>query len=260
MKALLIAAAALLATSSVHAAGPDAGRWSFTVFGGADAPVSGDVHDGATVDVPDLGPLNPALAGVSAQLRIGSRSHSRVYDVAPSGGLGFAWGVSDRMEVFGDVRQSRASEGRLQVGDAFVPALNTSLPVYGTFSTYKALSVEGGARWYFMTPKYARPYVAARIGGTRTDDIKATFEIPAAGITIPDAPFYSSNWALSAGVDVGVNVPISERASFVAETGIRYVDKLDGDDSAIGPLGLAGINDTGKRVSVPLTVALRWDF
>ncbi|AXK71182.1 hypothetical protein DWG18_02030 [Lysobacter sp. TY2-98] len=260
MKAMVIAALALVASPAVHAAGPEAGRWSFTLFGGVDTPVSGDVHTGATVDVPDLGPLNPALAGVAAQLRIGSRSHARVYDMATVGGLSVARAVSDRLEWFGDIRQTRASRGRLQVGDAFVPALNTALPVYGGFSAYKATSIEGGARWYFMEAGAARPYVAARLGATRTDDIKATFEIPDAGITIPDAPFYSSNWAVSAGVDLGVSVPVSARGSFVAETGIRYVDSLDGDDSAIGPLGLASINDTGRRVSVPLTVALRWDF
>ena len=84
--------------------------------------------------------------------------------------------------------------------------------------------------------------------------------VPAANILIPNAPFYEKKWALSAGLDVGVNVPLSERASFIAETGVRYVDDLEGDDSAVGPLGLSRINDTGRRISVPVTLALRWDF
>ncbi|MGY1459801.1 MULTISPECIES: hypothetical protein [unclassified Luteimonas] len=32
------------------------------------------------------------------------------------------------------------------------------------------------------------------------------------------------------------------------------------DDSAIGGLGLATINDTGSRFSVPVTLSARWDF
>src|SRR5690606_10423416 len=123
---------ALIATSA-HAAGPEAGRWSMSLIGGVDVPVNGDVHDGATAIVPDLGPLNPALAGVDAELRIG-----------------------------------------------------------------------------------------ARVGATRVDEIRATFEIPDAGITIADAPFYDSGWLASGGLDVGVIVPFGETFSMTLASGVRY--------------------------------------
>lgn len=256
----VLAALVLLSSTQAIAAGPEAGRLSFSVLGGIDTPVSGDVHDGAIVDIPDLGPLNPALSGVNAQLRIGSRSHEQVYDMATVVGFNLTWGLSDRVELFGEARETRASAGTVQVGEAFVPALNTALPVYGTFSRYEAWSAEVGVRWFFMEANYARPYVGARIGGTETDDIEATFAVPAADILIPDAPFYEKKWRLSGGLDVGVHIPFNERVSLNAETGVRWVDDLRGDDSVIGGLGLAGINDTGRRISVPLTLALRWDF
>ena len=133
MKAMTVAALALIACTSAHAAGPEPGRLSLTLLGGGDFPASGDVHDGATVDVPDLGPLNPALAGVGAQLRIASRTHERVYDMASTYGLRMAWGISDRMEVFGELRESHASAGSVQVGEAEAPTdvvlLTPSKPV-----------------------------------------------------------------------------------------------------------------------------------
>ncbi|MBB1059577.1 hypothetical protein [Marilutibacter spongiae] len=254
--ALAIAAAPVLPA----AAGPEAGRFSFSLTGGVEAPVSGDVHDGATAVVPDLGPLNPALSGVDAELRIGARGHDRIYDMATSLGLEMSYGLSDRAEVFGQIRQARADEGRVQVGGAYVPALATELPVYGTFSDYRALSIEFGYRHYFMAAGAARPYLAARLGATQTDAIDATFEIPAAAITIPDAAFYDKGWAVSGGLDVGVTIPVNDRFSITAETGVRYVGDLSDDDSAIGGLGLASINDTGSRVSVPVSVSARWDF
>ena len=256
---LLLPLAALVATSA-HAAGPEAGRFSFGIIGGVDVPVSGDVHDGATAPVPDLGPLNPALAGVSAELRIGSRGHDRIYDLATTAGLEFGYGLSDSSEIFGSVRQTRADEGRVQVGGAYVPALATELPVYGSFGDYDALSAEIGYRHYFGTAGYARPFLGARVGATRTDDIRATFEIPAAGITIANAPFYQSGWSPTGGLDVGVIVPASDRFSFTIASGVRYVGDLKDDDSAIAGLGLADINDTGSRVSVPVTLSARWDF
>ena len=261
MKKLLIAASLSLAVSApAFAAGPQQGKFSFSLFGGMDMPVSGDVHTGATVLVPDLGPLNPDLAGIDAELRIGARGHDRIYDLATSVGGEFGYGFSDRSELFGQVRYSSADEGTLRVGGAFVPALNTELPVFGTFSEYKSLAVEVGYRYYFMTSGYARPYVAGRVGATQTDGIRATFVIPDANIAIVDVPFTEKNWAGSAGLDVGVNFPVSDRFSISAETGVRYIADLSGDDSAIGGLGLGGINDSGKRVSVPFTLVGRFDF
>lgn len=261
MNKLLTAAAISLAfTAPAFASGPEQGKLSVSLFGGADVPVSGDVHDGAVVVVPDLGPLNPALAGIDAELRIGSRGHDRIYDVASSYGLEFAYGLSDRTELFGQLRYSRADEGRVRVGGAFVPALATELPVFGTFGDYETVTAEVGYRYYFMQPGSARPFIAGRLGATQTDSIRATFVIPDAGIAIENVPFTDKSWALSGGFDVGVLIPVSDRFSITAQTGIRYVADLDGDDSAIGGLGLGSINDTGSRVSVPVSVAARFDF
>ena len=251
--------AALLATSA-HAAGPEAGRFSMSLIGGIDVPLSGDVHDGAVAAVPDLGPLNPALTGIDAVLRIGDRGHDRIYDVAGTVGVEFAYAFDDRSELFGQVRRTEADDGTVRVGGAFVPALSAELPVFGTFSDYKALSAEIGYRYYFGTPGYARPFVGARAGAVRVDEIRATFEIPDAGITIADAPFYESGWIATGGLDLGVIMPVSERFSVTLASGVRYIADLKDDDSAIGGLGLAAINDTGSRFSVPVTLSARWDF
>lgn len=257
----LIAPLALLAFSApAFAAGPEAGRFSLSLIGGIDAPQSGDVHDGAVAPVADLGPLNPALAGVSAELQIRSRSHDDIYGRANVYGLEFSYGLNDRSEVFGQLRRTEADRGTVQVGGAFVPALSTTLPVFGTFSDYDAMSLEGGYRYYFGQSGKTRPFVAGRVGATQTDDIRATFSIPDAAIEITNVPFTDKTWSASLGVDVGVLVPVGDNASFTAQTGLRYVDGLDGDDSAIGGLGLGSINDTGERLSIPLSVTFRYDF
>lgn len=256
---LILPLTALVATSA-HAAGPEAGRWSMSLVGGIDAPVGGDVHDGATVVIPDLGPLNPELAGVDAELRIGARSHDRIYDHAGTVGLELAYAPSDRSELFGQVRRTEADEARVQVGGAYVPALDTELPVYGTFGDYSAVSAEVGYRMYFGTAGATRPFVGARIGAARVKEIRATFEIPDAAITIPDAAFYDAGWVASGGLDVGLLVPIGETFSVTVASGVRYIADLKDDDSAIGGLGLARINDTGSRLSVPVMLSARWDF
>lgn len=258
--AFVVLAAGLVASVTAHASGVEAGQWSFSVFGGVDIPTSGDVHGSAIAPVPDLGPLNPALAGVNAELRIQSRSHDRIYGLADSYGLEMGYGLSDRAELFGQVRYSHASPGRVQVGGAFVPALNSELPVYGRFSAYKSYGAEFGYRLFFMEPGATRPFVAARIGATHTDAINASFDIPDAAISIADARFTKKTWSASGGLDVGVIIPVGETFSFTTQAGVRYVDKLSGDDADIGGLGLGSINNDAKRISAPISVATRWDF
>jgi hypothetical protein len=256
----LLLCAALCALASPALAAPESGRFSMSLLGGLDKPLSGDVHGGATVDVPDLGPLNPALAGVDAQLRIRSRAHDEIYGTARSWGVEVGYGLSERSEVFLQAREASADDGRVRVGAAYVPALDTELDVFGEFSSYDAYTWEVGYRRFFGDDGRIKPFFAARLGATETDVIRATFEIPDAGITIPNAPFYEKGWALSGGLEAGVQIPFTERFSMTLAAGVNYIDDLSDDDSAIAGLGLAAINDTGSRVSMPLSITGRWDF
>lgn len=257
MKRTLITTLALSLLAPAAALAQDGPRLS--VFGSRDASVNGEVHKGATSAIANLGPLNPALAGVAAELRIESRSHDEIYGKASTFGVELAWPMAAG-EVFAQVASTRAGEGQVQVGGAFVPALNTTLPVFGRFGDYKALALEGGYRHYLSTGGAFRPYLAGRLGATRVDDIEATFTIPAASIALNDVPFYKGGWGVSAGADVGVAWAFSETASLALEAGVRHHRDLDGDDSAIGGLGLAGINDTGARTAFPVGLRFQLRF
>ena len=117
-----------------------------------------------------------------------------------------------------------------------------------------------GYRHFFGDGRRVRPFIAARLGATETDVIRATFEIPDAGITIPNAAFYEKGWALSGGLEAGVQIPFTESFSMTLAAGVNYIDDLSDDDSALAGLGLAAINDTGSRVSMPVSISGRWDF
>ena len=250
--ALLAVALGLPATAMAQS-GP-----SFILIGGGDVSVSGDVHKGAIAPIADLGPLNPALAGVSAELRIGARSYDRIYGKANNFGVEMAWPMASG-EVFGQLLSTRTSAGSTEVGGAFVPALDTTLPVYGRFEGYKAMSLEGGYRHFFGTGK-VRPYVAGRIGTTKVDGINATFTIPDAAITLTDVPFFDGGWQMSGGADLGLLWSMSEKASLGLEVGARYHGDISDDDSALSGLGLASFNDTGKRTSYPVNLRLQIRF
>lgn len=259
MMKTVVLAAAVLASAGTAAAQTQPGRWTISVEAGAEGSSSGDLHGGVNAPVVDLGPLNPALSGVSAELRIEPRGFDAIYGEAGSIGAEAAYGLDDNSELFGSLRYAQADEGRVQVGGAFVPALNTTLPVFGTFSDFETIVLETGYRRYFGSGRW-RPYAAGRLGAAFTESISATFEIPDAAITIANAPFYESSTSVSAGLDFGVSWALSPTAYLQAETGVRYTSELEGDDSAIGGLGLGSINEVGDRVWIPLTLRARFAF
>ncbi|MFZ4122354.1 MAG: hypothetical protein ACOYKM_11900 [Caulobacterales bacterium] len=263
----LIAAAVFL--TPMAAAEPLApGQWGGSFSIGADFPVGGDVHGGAVAPVASLAALNPNLPAASAELRIQSRSFDDIYGEALTYSLEATRGLTGDREVFATIGRTEASEGRVQVGTAFVPALSASLPVFGKFGDYNATSFEVGVRQYFGETGGVRPYVAGRIGAARTDEIRASFTVPVPNgvgtepndIALNNVPFYADNTAVTVGVDVGLSYAASDRLVLSVETGLRYTGDLDGDDSAIGGLGLGGINNTGARTSVPIRVRARLAF
>ena len=227
-------------------------------MGGADLPVGGKLHKGATAPVADLGALNPALAGVPATLSIEPRGNQRAYNESWGAGFELGYGLSDMSEVFGSFRWQRSNAGQVLIGTADVPALNARLPVYGNFSRLQAYSGEIGYRQYFGT--LIKPYVAGRAGITFTDPIRVDVLVPDGGIALNSVPFYRSSISATFGGDVGVAFPLTPGVDLNFETGIRYTTGLRGDDTSLGGLGLGDINSAGARFDVPLRAGLTFRF
>jgi len=267
MRYLTAFLAAACVTTPAFATPLKPGQFAGSVNVGAELPLDGDVHGGAAATVASLAALNSNLPATSAQLRIESRSYDDIYGNATTYGLEGRFGLEGDREVFAEVRRTEADGGSVQVGTAFVPALTATLPVNGTFDDFKSTTVEAGVRQYFGSGK-VRPYVAARAGVAFTDEIRASFRIPVPNgvgtepndVNLPNVPFYDASTTVSAGLDIGASWQVAERLSVSAEVGIRYRGDLDGNDAAIGGLGLASINNDSDAISVPVSVKLSYAF
>ena len=254
----LSTAAAVLMLAAPAQAQTEAGTVAISVYGGADFPVSGTMHDGANAPIADLGVLNPALAGTPATLQIQPRSHSDVYDTGYSGGVELAYGTGSNGELLMTARYTKASGNLINVGGAAAGApVNATLPIFGDFGDYKTWAFEAGYRQYLGSGDGMKPFIALRGGATRISAISANFTVPDAGIALNNVPFSDSSWVFSGGADIGLSIPLGERASIVPEVGIQYTGGAKGNDSALGGLGLGTINDKGARWSVPVRVRLR---
>ncbi|MBU6406045.1 MAG: hypothetical protein KGS44_02745 [Alphaproteobacteria bacterium] len=244
------------------------GQFSGAITGGVENPIGGDVHGGTNAPLASLAALNPNLPAVNAELRIQARSFEDIYGEAASFGVEGAYGLGGGRELFGALRAIEAEEAQAQVGQAFVPALSASLPVFGRFGAFQALSLEGGVRQYFDLGGGFAPYIGGRVGLTQVDGIRATFTVPVpAGvgaepndIALNNVRFYDDSTAFTVGLDVGVSFELAPGFSVGLDTGLRYQSGLKDDDRDIGALGLASINNEGDRLSVPLTLRAAFRF
>jgi hypothetical protein len=257
LSAVIVASALCLSPAAM--AKTEKGKVSGSIQGGTEFSIDGDVHTGVNAPVADLGPLNPALAGVSAELRIEKKSQNKIYGESYNIGGELAYGLSDNSEVFGSYRYNYTGRGTAQVGNAFVAATNQTLPITGEFGKYKSHNVELGYRQYFGEGAL-QPYGAVRGGIGFVDKINANFTIPAANIAINNARFYKKSTVFTGGADLGVSYDVGTNVSIQAEAGLRYASKLNDEDADIGGLGLASINNSGDRLSIPVTLRLKVGF
>jgi hypothetical protein len=242
MRVLAIAMTAFLvpAAAAAQSSGLD-GRWTLSVRGGSILPIGGDLHDGGSGSVLGL-PTN-----------VSARSNNDIYDAGFGFRAGLGYGVTPRMEVFGEFAYGKADAQQVSVGNV------AGLDLRAQFAEYTSRGLEGGLRFHFAPDATLRPYMAL-VGGVKwIDEIPATFSVPAAGVTLTDTPFYDASVVPVFGGDLGLAFPVAPRVSLGIEVGLRYHTKLQ-DLEGLAGTGLENLNDVGDRWSFPIVGALQVRF
>jgi hypothetical protein len=240
---LAVVAGLALAPATARAQASDgvAGKWSVSLSGGAAVPFGGDVHGGGSGTVLGL------------PTAVESRTYSDIYDTGLGFRAGLGYGVSRSVEVFGDFTYGRSKAGALSVGNV------AGLDLRAQFDDYTSRGVEGGVRMHFAPDARVNPFVAATAGVKWIDAIPATFSVPAAGVTLPDTPFYDKSVVPTVGGDVGVLLAVAPRVALGVSGGLRYHTKLQELEGLAGT-GLEAINDVGDRWAFPVSATLRFTF
>jgi hypothetical protein len=243
MKAVYVFVAALVAIPSGAFAQEDGvrGRWSLTVTGGASLLTGGEFHEGGRGTVLGL------------PTSVDAKNNGDIFDPGIGWRAGLGYGVSRKVEVFGDFAWKRASASELSVGNV------ASLDLRAAFGDYTSYGAEGGMRFHLAPDTRVRPYLAALAGFRRVESIPGTFTVPAAGVTLPDTPFFADSVVPVFGGGAGVLLAVSSRVSVGVEGGLRYHTDLT-DTEGLAGTGLENLNDAGYRWSVPISGVVRFEF
>lgn len=176
--------------------------------------------------------------------------------------LGGSYALSPNRKVTGNVFIDEAqSDGRQDWGTVGGEALT------GSLSDYKSYGAEIGLRQYFAPRrgfilKSVRPYVEGKLGAARLDDVRIQgTELGGATFSAVDVPFYESGWVGTAAGMVGVETPLTKYSTIALETGVRYTQEPDSDNSVLAPgFPIAGTNNGGSRTTIPVMLRGRYRF
>jgi hypothetical protein len=157
------------------------------------------------------------------------------------------------VELFGDFVWKQATASELSVGNV------ATLDLRAAFGDYTSYGVDAGMRYHFAPDARVNPYVAALAGFRRVDAIPGTFSVPAAGVTLPNTPFFDDSTVPVFGGDLGVLFPVTPWISLGFEGGVRYHTDLQ-DVEGLAGTGLENLNDAGSGWSVPVSGVVRFAF
>jgi hypothetical protein len=132
-------------------------------------------------------------------------------------------------------------------------------PLLARLSNADAFDIEGGLRYYLRPEGPIRTYVAG-VGGVRflqASDI--TFRVVEVGLTLANQPYFKGSSLLILGGDAGLSYDVSDTIAVGAELGLRYQGKPGAEPLFADPK-LQGVNDTGSRWSLPISVFAKARF
>lgn len=242
MKRQVLAAGSALAIVvsivGTAAAQTNPGQVSVTVTGNWEPGIGGTMHEGGRGSVLGLTTLVDEKKWTDTHEGTG---------ILGSAGVGF--GVSDRVEVVGNVEFGQTKAKTLQVGTV------ATLPLFGEFDDLKYWGLNGGVRM-FLSSGSISPYVAGTVGFRRLSAIGGTFTVPAASVTVPQ-PFFDQSTVPTLGGDFGVLFGM-RRVKLGFQAGVRWTGGPTGSAASFAGTGLENLNDQGSRVSVPVGVVVRF--
>lgn len=231
----------LAASLPAAAQGTEAERWS-VAFGAGTAPsVSGIYHEGGTGTVLGL----PTV--------VGERDWSDIYGGGFAMRLGIGYAATSQVELVGSFLYSRQDAEELEVGTV------AGLDLLSSFADYRDWGLEGGVRWHFVPDAPIAPYVGVAAGFRRVDVMPATFSVPAAGVVLPDTPFYERSTIPTFGGDFGVQFIVAPRVRLGVEAGLRWMGDRS-DLEGLAGTGLENLNDSSSRWTLPVLGTLSFRF
>ena len=132
-------------------------------------------------------------------------------------------------------------------------------PLRARLSNADAFDIEGGLRYYPRPEGPIKTYVDGALGLRFLQATGATFSVVEVGVTLDDVPYFKGSALFIFGGDAGISYDLSDTMAVGVELGLRYQGK-PGAETLFADPNLRGVNDTGSRWSLPISVFAKARF
>lgn len=192
-----------------------------------------------------------------AALTPGKVEMKEAYEVGERIDLGVSYALDPNRKVILNGYKSDFDGERQIIGARGTETLS------GQFSDYESYGIEAGFRQYALPVRAPlvnsiRPYLEARAGVSKVDDISltgVTRTTPDGVVTATrDFQVYDGGWVPTATGLIGVETPLFKRMTVGLETGLRYSGKLDAVENGFTN------GDGASKWSVPVSLRGRYRF
>jgi hypothetical protein len=162
-------------------------------------------------------------------------------------------GIDYNKEVFATVAYGKYNGTERIVGSV------SGYPLRARLSNADAFDFEGGLRYYLRPEGPIRSYVAGAAGLRYLQATDVTFRVVEVGLTLANQPYFKGSALLIFGGDAGISYDVSDTIALGVELGLRYQGKPGAEPLFADP-NLRGVNDTGSRWSLPISVFAKARF
>lgn len=244
------------AVSAARAAQKD-NPWSITIYAGDSILEEGRLRNSRTAQLPDLGVLDPDLAGNAGTLELHELHYHDVLHSRFSASFEVDYMADEHFQLFGrfnyDWRQGRSRS----IGTVTSSALTAQEPLVAHFHDSEAQGLEVGTRYFWRPSATWSPYLAAALGATRSDEIRASINVPNTAIRLNDVHFTNSETAFSQSLETGLEYKPTERFHLRFSVRATHTGAAKSSrDPELTELGFGSHSDAGNRVTFPVALAL----
>lgn len=253
-------AAAAGGISSVHAA-PSDGPWNVALYLGDTFSSTGALRSSRQVTIANPATLDPNLAGAPATLALRKLDYDKIYNDSFAAGLELGYTRDENLDFFGRVNYTKRRGRTRDIGTLTSTRLAAAQPLVAHFDDSDSQSLSFGARYFWMKEATWRPYIAAALGATFTDRMRASLSVKNTAINLKDVRFARRETGFSQSAEVGVEYNPNSRLGLRLSVGADHVGKPSRDaDPALTALGFNFGEHVDSRTSFPVAVAMVYRF
>ncbi|MGF1606484.1 MAG: hypothetical protein ACFB22_09105 [Rhodothalassiaceae bacterium] len=274
--AAVAAASALPAQAQQEPLWPRAGKFAFSVIGGAEFTLANDFSAplNFTTSLPALVDGSVVtIEGVDVDLV--SFGFDGIYGATTDAGLEVSYGLTEAIELYVAGQFQNATGGFLVIGNITgdptpgVAGGGVAAPVTASLSRFRSYNVDAGARYYFLEDRL-RPFIGVHGGVQFVEGIDLTLSAPnpfaSAEAPFPppfafeDIQIFEASTEFFGGVDVGFFYAFADNWGFAVEVGFRWTSEPDVIEGAFLGTPFDDLAVADSRLSIPIGARLQYRF